>query len=370
MLALLLLPLLAWTALSAPLELRAPKYNTTAMDIALKRGAGILGPYSKCSGSMCSWMSKVSDSTKFTDLSVPGTHDTASWDYTPLRQISYLKYTNIIYPSPIYRCGKQSIFAQLQSGNRAFDLRVGFAPNGNDLIFFHSEAILDINARLQDVLYGFYKFLDENPTESLVLSIKVENSTWGTPSSLQTSLYSSLTSQSALPYVNPTPSLSTLSLSSLRGKLIILRRFSLDQLPSKQQSLGIDVNNGWADNNPDFTLTTPAGDQIHIEDYYEITASVGVTPHVNAKLSVTTNHITTASGKTEGDGLYITFASSEKDDELLTPQIMADGLIVPGVNQGLKNFLTTGKGKGLKRRGIIFTDFSSDTSGLVEAIIA
>nr|XP_019047888.1 hypothetical protein I302_04508 [Kwoniella bestiolae CBS 10118]OCF26818.1 hypothetical protein I302_04508 [Kwoniella bestiolae CBS 10118] len=354
MLPLLCLPLLAILALAAPLESRAPKYNVTSMNEALKRGSEILGTYARCSGSLCSWMSKVPDNTRITDMSIPGTHDTASWDYTLLRQISYLKYTNIIYPSPLYRCGSQSIFAQLAAGNRAFDLRVGFAPNGKDLVFFHSEALLDVNARFEDVMQGFYRFLEENPTEGLVISVKDENATWGTTQALQQSLYTTLTSPLAQQYINPSTSISSTPLSALRGKLTILRRFSLDQLLSNQQTLGIDLTNGWADNNPDFSLSTPAGDKVYIEDLYEPKADkIGLTPNVNLKLDVTTKHITAASGKTKGDGLYLTFASSEQAYQLLFPQVMAQGVIVPGVNQGLKKFLVSGGGKGLKKKGII-----------------
>ncbi|OCF54396.1 hypothetical protein L486_07944 [Kwoniella mangroviensis CBS 10435] len=371
MLSILLLPLLAILALAAPLESRAPKYNVTSMNEALKRGSGILGSYSKCSGSLCSWMSKVSDTTRITDMSIPGTHDTASWDYTLLKQLSYLKYTNIIYPSALYRCGTQSIFAQLAAGNRAFDLRVGFAPNGKDLVFFHSEALLDINARFEDVIQGFYRFLEENPTESLLISVKDENATWGTTQALQQSLYTTLTSSVAQSYLNPSTSISSTALSAVRGKMTILRRFALDQLSSSQQTLGIDLTNGWSDNNADFSLTTSSGDKVFIEDLYEPKADkIGLTPNVNLKLNATTTHVSASSSKSKGDGLYISFASSEQAYQLLFPQVMAQGLIVPGVNQGLKKWLTTGQGKGLKKKGIIFTDFASETSGLVEAIIA
>ncbi|WWC64263.1 uncharacterized protein I303_106873 [Kwoniella dejecticola CBS 10117] len=364
MLHLLLLPLLSILAIASPLESRAPKYNVTAMNAALSRGSGILGSYSKCSGSLCSWMSKIPDDTRLTDMSIPGTHDTASWNYTPLKQIEYLKYTNIIYPSPLYRCGKQSIFQQLQAGNRAFDLRLGVAPNGKDTVFFHSEALLDVNARFEDVLYGFWRFLDENPTETLLISVKDENSTFGSYTTLQQRMYDTLTSAQAQIYVNPAQSITSTTLSAVRGKMVILRRFN------SPSAIGVDLTNGFADNNPDFSLTTSGGDKVYIEDLYEPSASIGLTPHVKVKVDATTTHIAAAASKSKGDGLYITYASSEVAAQLLVPQVMADGLVVPGVNVGLKTWLTSGKGKGLKKKGIIFTDFASDTSGLVEAIIA
>nr|XP_019009603.1 uncharacterized protein I206_05161 [Kwoniella pini CBS 10737]OCF48384.1 hypothetical protein I206_05161 [Kwoniella pini CBS 10737] len=351
MIHLLFFPLLAILAIASPLESRAPKYNVTAMNIALNRGSGILGSYSKCSGSLCSWMSKISDDTKLIDISIPGTHDTASWNYTPLKQIEYLKYTNLIYPSSIYKCNKESIFKQLQSGNRAFDLRIGLSPkNSNDLIFFHSEAILDLNSKFEDILFGFWRFLDENPTETLIISIKDENSTFGSYNILQQNIYNTLTTNQAKIYINPTESISSINLSSVRGKMVILRRFN------SPNNIGIDLTNNFKDNNEDFQIinSSPDGDDnIFIEDLYEPFTNFGLKSHVNKKLNVTISHILNSSNKKNGEGLYITYASSEVISQLLIPEIMSNGLIIPGVNLGLKNWLINGKGKGLKQKGII-----------------
>ncbi|WWD20947.1 hypothetical protein CI109_105425 [Kwoniella shandongensis] len=343
------------------------------MTAALKRGAGILGSYEKCNTKTCSWMSKYPDNTLITDMSIPGTHDTATWDYTELTQLRYIKSTGWINPAIIYRCQSTSIFQQLNAGNRAFDLRVGFAPNGKDLIFYHSEAILNLDARLDDVLYGFYRFLDENPTETVLLSVKVENSTFGTTQQIQQKLYTVLTAPPASSYITTTTSLSSKPLSTLRGKIAILRRFSVDTLPSSRQALGLDLSNGWNDNDPDFSLaysSTPA-EVAHIEDYYEVGGPIGVYPHVTSKYNVTTSHIAKAATKGEGEGLYITFASGEQDYQLIVPRIMASGnILIKGVNGRLKDWLVSGKGKGLKKKGIIFTDWYADTPGLIDAIIA
>ncbi|WVR09256.1 hypothetical protein IAU60_006321 [Kwoniella sp. DSM 27419] len=360
---------LAWVALAAPALQKRAKYDAGAMNTALKRGSGILGSYSRCSGAKCAWMGGVPDDTKITDLSVPGTHDSASWNYTPLTQIRYLKYTGLIYPSPLYKCGKTSIFTQLSSGIRAFDLRVGFAPNGKDLVFFHSEAVLDTDARFEDIVGGMWRFLDENPSETLFVSVKVENTTWGSYQSAAQSIYSTLTSSAAQAYVNPTTSLSSLTLSNLRGKMVLLRRFAMDGVPGSP--IGLSLYDGWADNSASFSLAYADGETAYIEDLYEPSASLGLTNHVQVKLAATTANVQAAGQRTRGDGLYVTFASSEVGAELLVPEVMAQGLvIVPGVNQGLKKFLTAGAGRGLKKKGIIFADYATETSGLIDAIIA
>ena len=39
-------------------------------------------------------------------------------------------------------------------------------------------ALLSEVATLEDVLFGFYRFLDEHPSEALLLSLKIDNTTW------------------------------------------------------------------------------------------------------------------------------------------------------------------------------------------------
>lgn len=73
-----------------------------------------------------------------------------------------------------HRCQDTSIFEQLNAGNRAFDLRIGNSPEDNTtIIFYHAPAILSLSATFEDILYGFYKFLDDNPSETIMLSVKV-----------------------------------------------------------------------------------------------------------------------------------------------------------------------------------------------------
>ncbi|WVQ81586.1 hypothetical protein IAT38_003710 [Cryptococcus sp. DSM 104549] len=365
---------LALSAFAAPtIEPRA-KYDTAELNKALKRGVNILGSYKKCSSkTLCSWMSKYADSTSITDMSIPGTHDTATWGYTEITQLKNLKYTGVMNPAIVYRCQSTSIFEQLNAGHRAFDLRVGFSPDNSSVIFYHSEALLDPDATIEDVMYGFYRFLEENPTETLLVSVKVDNTTWGTPERLQQHLYTTFTSFPATSYVDASTSLSSRPLSAFRGKLILLRRFALDHLPAAQQHLGLDVSSYWNDNDADFTIpysTSPA-ENAYIEDYYEIGGPLGLNSHATWKYNATVAHIAAASKKSKGEGLYVSFASAEKDTELLFPKFIASGVWpIDGVNARVLKWLTSGAGKGLKKKGIVLTDWAEETSGLVEAIIA
>jgi 1-phosphatidylinositol phosphodiesterase len=75
-----------------------------------------------------------------------------------------------------FRCQDQSIIQQLNAGMRAFDLRIGIAPDGQSLTFFHAAAVLSTTATFADVMYGFYHFLHEHPSETIMLSVKVSPS--------------------------------------------------------------------------------------------------------------------------------------------------------------------------------------------------
>ena len=127
------------------------------------------------------WMSNLDDSTPLEQVNFPGTHDTATWNYTQETQDRFLDWTTTgIGPAITYQCQDQSITSALNSGIRAFDLRIGLSPLDNTtIIFYHGSAILSLTATFEDILYGYYKFLDDNPSETIMLSVKVSTSRAG-----------------------------------------------------------------------------------------------------------------------------------------------------------------------------------------------
>jgi hypothetical protein len=52
-------------------------------------------------------------------------------------------------PAFFYQTQDQSIFAALNAGIRAFDLRVGNSPDGQSIIFYHATAMLDGTTTLE-----------------------------------------------------------------------------------------------------------------------------------------------------------------------------------------------------------------------------
>lgn len=83
-----------------------------------------------------------------------------------------------------------ALFDQLNSGVRFVDLRVGM--EGGKVRFYHcmlilplrifyltksklADYLLDSNADLEDIFWGMYYWLDNNPTETVLVSVKIDN---------------------------------------------------------------------------------------------------------------------------------------------------------------------------------------------------
>ncbi|SCU80858.1 LAFA_0C01486g1_1 [Lachancea sp. 'fantastica'] len=115
------------------------------------------------------WMERQDDNVAISKLSIPGTHNSAA--------------CHIALPS--VKCQDHSVKTQLQNGVRFFDFRLGklfFKDSeqgdyqGKDLQVIHGKFPVRIPAPLKfsSVLGDIYAFLDANPTETCIVSIKQE----------------------------------------------------------------------------------------------------------------------------------------------------------------------------------------------------
>ena len=76
-----------------------------------------------------------------------------------------------------YRCQDSSMINMLNDGIRAFDLRYAYDVTNTTLVFWHGPGLVSETATVDDVLYGFYRWLDDHPSEVLFLSFQYEGST-------------------------------------------------------------------------------------------------------------------------------------------------------------------------------------------------
>lgn len=195
---------------------------------------------------------------------------------------------------------------------------------------------------------------------------------------LQLQLFNTLTSPAARNYfVQTKDQLGTLG--QARGKITLLRRFDLDQLPSSYTNAlpGLHFSPSlWTDNGPDIALTynTKQNLTAYIEDYYQPLTPFGsnATENIQWKYNATTKNIIKATTE-HPDSLFWTWASSTNLDNVPPewPRNMAlgNGTLTPdgGVNQLLVPFLKQQKGK---RVGIVMFDFFDQPSKLIDVFLS
>lgn len=118
------------------------------------------------------WMSGLDDRQRFFDVLIPGTHDSGTYAY------SSGDINNPLNRFVQCQDSRSNFLAQLQNGIRFLDLRVRKVGSalGRNLSLFHGDEPRSfyLHAGLGDALQAVEQFLRENPTETVVISIKRE----------------------------------------------------------------------------------------------------------------------------------------------------------------------------------------------------
>ncbi|KAJ7189703.1 PLC-like phosphodiesterase [Mycena haematopus] len=361
----------------------------SALAEILERAAPILGRHngSSPSSSTSDWMATIADETKLVDMNLPGTHDAATCtvfffplDYSDARQAELIKYTGPIYPAVVFRCQERSFLQSLNDGIRVFDLRVGYNPGSDTIGFYHGVAMLGPTTTLQDVLYGFYNWLIAHPSETILVSINHEaGSNTLYDKKFEEILFATLNNELGKKFWLPVSGeLGTLG--AVRGKLVLLQRFTYQFLSSPANPFGIHLDaEQWTDNGGDIKLVyrkTPKR-VAYIQDTFKPLVPPGSSADANitSKFETVIGHLTKAmnAAATVSDGedveeaLYISFASAHKNTDRITPNIIALGdASTSGMNERLLSWVKQHKGK---RLGIVLLDFYHSQPELVEAII-
>ncbi|KUI65251.1 1-phosphatidylinositol phosphodiesterase [Cytospora mali] len=350
----------------------------------------IFGPYVQDNGTLASWMSKYPDDTPLALMNIPGTHDSATWNYTEATQAALANVTagdgELTYPPELFRCQSASIMASLNAGVRFFDLRFALDPTGTKLVFWHSQALMSETATVDDIVAAFYYWLDMHSSETVILSFQYEGSTTVNAtfdSTVQLMLFDILNSTTAAQYIEQTHDVLP-TLGNARGKVVLFKRFDLDQLPDEYQEAlpGLHLSPSlWTDDSKNITLTynTVLKLTAYAEDYYEpddLGYDSSVAANIAAKVNATITHLQMATSEyfNHADNLFITYASGEHIltwPESVTPQIMAvgdDNSSTPlgGVNQQIDPVL---KGFRGQRMGIVVVDFWDQPRDLISDII-
>ncbi|KAJ5440931.1 hypothetical protein N7491_003337 [Penicillium cf. griseofulvum] len=207
------------------------------------------------------WMHELRDDTLLSALSIPGTHNSPTCHIAP----------------PSVRCQAVSPKEQLENGVRFFDIRV--QPQYPDdaardeLILVHSVFPISLtgNKYFSDLMREVDGFLERNPSETLIISVKREGTGNATDEQLSRILHDHYAKAGSRWWVRP----KIPTLGEARGKVVLMRRFNLQEKLKGEHGgngWGIDAA-AWADNTPN--ATCPSG-QLCIQDFYEVLESMNI----------------------------------------------------------------------------------------------
>ncbi|POV96726.1 hypothetical protein PSHT_14992 [Puccinia striiformis] len=283
------------------------------IDQRILNAAPVLGFYEQSNGKLSNWMANIPDQTLITSMSIPGTHDAATWNYTQETQELLEPITGKLPPAIAFQCQDRSLFQMLGDGIRFFDLRVGFLPDHQELGFYHASALLSTIATLPDALLGFYRWLDEHPSETILISIKVDNATFGNPPSkgqpsskrLQIMLYDLLT-------------------KTEMARMETAEDITHLESPYPLKNLTITILTS-------ITYNQELNSRVYIEDFYNLIPNPTSVHHkLKIKFEAVRNHLDMASSVDNldtVDQLFITFASGGalRNIPPVTPKLLAIG---------------------------------------------
>lgn len=221
------------------------------------------------------WMGDVRDEYPLSALSLPGTHNSPTYR-TAL---------------PSVRCQAVRIRDQLDNGVRFFDVRVSVSTSSHHLPLVHAAFPVALTGTkyFTDMLKEMYAFLDTNPSETVIMSVKREGIGKGTDQHLSKILKEHYYGDGKRWYTEPRIP----RLGEVRGKIILLRRHINDETLNSEwggRGWGLD-GSVWPDNCEDGL----AGSGIaRIQDFYEVDQST----NIQKKIELARRHLERASEST------------------------------------------------------------------------
>jgi 1-phosphatidylinositol phosphodiesterase len=185
------------------------------------------------------WMKYVDGNLTLSELTIPGTHDTGTFRLQSLGPA---------------KCQELKLSEQLQAGIRFLDIRVAKGDKNDGVLWlYHGKPPLGVPlnvtfAAIADYCYGF---LEANPSETILMSVKQE---FG--DSIARWFKSTISSRHDQWYLGNSE---VPKLDEVRGKIVLLRRFD-------NSGIGLDLFDQFPDDDTkDFSNN---GVDYHVQDNY------------------------------------------------------------------------------------------------------
>jgi 1-phosphatidylinositol phosphodiesterase len=259
------------------------------------------------------------------------------------------------------------ITEQLNAGIRYLDLRCGLIYN--QLIMFHG--LYNLGFTLKEAITDIQSWLTSHPTEAVIVQIKEDPDPTDSTISFAAAVEKLILGPSGGRW-NTSATLPRLQ--DIRNHMQLVRRYSVNETAG-EKAIGIDLSQGWEDNNPSFSFLTPSKIKIVAQDQYKYDERLDVL--VSHKFIVLDALMEDAADDSVSTTWYINFASATHAAPTgIFPNKIAVGgyapgssLWVPGINTRLRNKLY-----GLpthKRYGTILMDYPESPDGdLIARIVA
>lgn len=345
------------------------------------------------------WMGSVADETWVSGMTIPGTHDSCARSNVPFVRTQYL-----------------SITQQLALGIRFFDLRLRRHDDGH-LYCYHGGMPIGLPKGLSftEVMDEVWNFIgpksnsgkeegEKKATETVLISINNDDKSKDQKEHPQI-FYNAVKEavESTPPYEDGSErwytAPVTAQLGAVRGKAVLLRRYPGDPDVAPTERMGLDLEE-WLDDNPDFTIVTPTGVRVRLQDKWKYAKRCGLDELVSSKQDYVQTMMeraaglqqdSAAGGADEGDGevevtdktWFLNFCSAVGDPvehgEVAEAKWIAVGAHsdfhwfgswIEGMNARTRDFLR-GLSPGKKRLGVVNLDYPElpDDSDLVARLI-
>ncbi|KAK3687514.1 phosphatidylinositol-specific phospholipase [Podospora appendiculata] len=226
--------------------------------------------------SLSSWMSTLPASVLVSRLTIPGTHDSCARSNIPFVRTQYL-----------------SITQQLALGIRFLDLRLRKRGDGQ-LFCYHGGVPLGMPRRLSfasvmDEVWAFLRGPDGTlpATETVLVSINNDDnsaSQRANPEIFYRAVEDAIAATPPYPdgthrwFTEPV----TPRLGEARGRAVLFRRYQGDPAVEPTARQGLDLS-AWVDDSPEFTIVTPTGVRVHLQDKWKFAERIALKDLVAAK---------------------------------------------------------------------------------------
>ena len=288
------------------------------------------------------WMSQLDDNTYLSQVSIPGTHDSATGE-------GWSGILGSMFGPSMGLTQDLSITGQLDCGVRAFDLRP--CVDGDKLVINHG--ILPTQAKFPETLKLLCQFVTDHPTEFVIVVMRHETDGDDNNSQWSTMMVNCLNSDDVHPQLADYKR--DITVGELRGKVLVLSRDKYANTP-----VGGFIS-GWG-HQADYVTGSIKGSNgvsgtLYVQDFYEVMENMtaklnGIVKLLNFstknKVKSAYKHLTVCINSASG---YTASASSDGNRDNAAQ-----------CNKKIIDYLADETHAG--PTGIIFMDFAgSDTSG-------